>query len=134
MRAILFVGLGLGCLVGTGSAFAGPCPASISVSQKPPSGAAAVTVEHKFQYVSFYEGDPKDQADLAPDEGPDPKKLEQHWELTRTPGKPIMMVCRYHDTDKTVVDVVPPTVKGCTLTGEVDEHGQVIGSPSLECK
>jgi hypothetical protein len=133
MRTIFLVPVGL--VLGMASASAGPCPATISVNERPAgSAAAAVLVEHPFRYVSFYEGNPKDQADLAPDEGPDPKKLEQHWELTRTPGQSITMVCRYHGTDKTVVDVVPPGIKGCTLTGEMDAHGEVIGSPTLECK
>jgi hypothetical protein len=133
MRTMLIAPFGL--VLAVAPAYAGPCPATISVNERPVGSAAgAVLVEHPFRYVSFYEGDPKDQADLAPDEGPDPKKLEQHWELTRTPGQHITMVCRYHGTDKTVVDVVPPTVKSCTLTGEMDAHGEVIGSPTLECK
>jgi len=133
MRRILLVPVGL--VFGVTSAYGGPCPATVSVDERPPGSAAgAILVEHQFRYVSFYEGDPKDQADLAPDEGPDPKKLEQRWELTRSPGKPITMVCRYRGTDKTVVDVVPPAIRDCTLTGEMDAHGEIIGSPMLACK
>ena len=129
MRRILLVPFGF--VLGVTSTYAGPCPAAVSVDDRSPGAAS---VQHPFRYVSFYEGDPKDQADLAPDEGPNSKKLEQRWELTRTPGKPITMVCRYHDTDKTVVDVVPPAVNSCTLTGEMDAHGEIIGSPTLACK
>ena len=35
---------------------------------------------------------------------------------------------------KVIVDVVPPAIKSCTLTGQMDAHGEVIGSPTLECK
>ncbi len=130
MRMILLVPLGLA--LGMVSAHAGPCPASIPDDVNTSHGS--FQVEHKFRYVSFYVGDPKDQADLAPDDGPNPGKLEQHWELTRGPGEKIAMVCRYHGTDKTVTSLLPPSVKSCTLTGEMDAHGDVVGSPTLECK
>lgn len=133
MRAILLAPIGLAFCAS--AANAGPCPASVTVDEKPPGSAVGmVPIEHKFRYVSFYEGDPKDQADLAPDEGPNARKLEQRWELTRAPGQPITMVCRYHGTDKTTTSVLPANVKSCTLSGEIDAHGEVIGSPTLECK
>lgn len=137
MRALL---VSFGFVFSVAVAHAGPCPATITVDE-PLQGADGelpglkVKVEHKFRYVSFYEGDPRDQADLAPDEdGPNPGKLEQRWELTRAPGQPITMVCRYHGTDRTYTEVVPSRVKSCVLSGEMDENGDVLGSPELECK
>jgi hypothetical protein len=131
MRKVLLVSAGL--MLGGAAANAGPCPASVTDDVQPPAGGSA-QVEHKFRYVSFYAGDPKDQVNLAPDDGPDPSKLEQRWELTRKPGEKITMVCRYHDTDKTFVDTLPASIKSCTLTGQMDGQGRVIGSPTLECK
>ena len=132
MRTLLLVPVGL--MLSAFAAYAGPCPASIPDDVSVPDGGSA-QVEHKFRYVSFYEGDPKEQADLAPDDdGPDPGKLEQRWELTRAPGKPITMVCRYHGTERTHVETVPAGVKSCTLSGEMDEDGEVLGSPELACK
>ena len=130
MRAFLIVSVGL--MLSASGAVASPCPATATVDEK---AAGAVSVEHKFRYVSFFDGDPKDRADLAPDDaGPNPTKLRQSWELMRSAGRPITMVCRYRDTDKTFVDVVPLSIKGCTLTGEMDAQANVIGSPTLECK
>ncbi len=134
MRAFLIVPFGL--VLSASGALGSPCPATVTVTEKPAGSAlGAVSVEHKFRYVSFFDGDPKDQADLAPDDaGPNPTKLRQSWELKRSAGRPLTMVCRYHDTDKTFVDVVPLGIKNCTLTGEMDAQGNVIGSPTLECK
>ena len=134
MRAFFIVPSAL--MLSASGALASPCPATVTADEKAAGSAAgAASVEHKFRYVSFFDGDPKDQADLAPDDaGPNPTKLRQSWELMRSAGRPITMVCRYHDTDKTFVDAVPLSIKSCTLTGEMDAQGNVIGSPTLECK
>lgn len=88
----------------------------------------------KFRYVSFFDGDPEDLADLAPEEGPDPNKLVQHWQFTRTKGRPIIMVCRYHGTQQTVRKEVPASIKECRLEGQMNDKGEVQGSPTLTCK
>jgi hypothetical protein len=74
-----------------------------------------------------------EMANLAPDDGANPKILEQRWQFTRAPDRPIYMVCRYHGTDETVKQEVPADVKQCRLSGLVSEQGEVVGSPSLEC-
>jgi hypothetical protein len=84
--------------------------------------------------VSFYDGDPSEMADLAPEEGPNPKVIEQRWQLTRTPGRPIVMVCRYHGTDRTIRKEVPPDIKECRLEGLITESGEIVGSPTLACR
>lgn len=136
MRAVSLVSVGL--VVNAAAAYAGPCPATITVDEPMQTAHGEmdlkIAVEHKFRYVSFYEGDPKDQADLAPDDNGPNGKIEQRWELTRTPGRPITMVCRYHGTDRTYVETVPASVKSCRLIGEMDEDGEVVGSPELECR
>jgi hypothetical protein len=106
------------------------CPATIE-SDATPGG---LPQSFKFRYVSFFDGDPEDLVDLAPDDGPDPNKLVQRWQFTRTKGKPITMVCRYHGTQQTVRKVVPASIKECRLEGTMDDKGEVIGSPTLTCK
>ena len=106
------------------------CPATLDTD----ATSGGLPQSFKFRYVSFFDGDPKDLADLAPDEGPDPKKLEQRWQLTRTKGRPIIMICRYHGTDLTIRKEVPPEIKECRLEGLIDEHGEIVGSPTLTCR
>ncbi|MBP6014833.1 MAG: hypothetical protein KBA31_21605 [Alphaproteobacteria bacterium] len=106
------------------------CPAELAADD----GAGGTEAVHKFRYVSFFDGDPSEMADLAPEEGPNPKLLEQRWQLTRTAGRPIVMVCRYHGTDRTLRQEVPPDVQECRLNGFIDATGEIIGSPTLECR
>jgi hypothetical protein len=106
------------------------CPAEIESD----ATAGGTPQSFKFRYVSFFDGDPEELADLAPDEGPDPKKLEQHWQFTRTAGRPIVMICRYHGTQQTVRKDVPAGIKQCRLEGLIDAKGEIQGSPTLTCK
>jgi hypothetical protein len=105
------------------------CPETIDAG----IATAGAADSFKFRYVSFFDGDPSEMADLAPDDGANPKVLEQRWQFTRAPERPIYMVCRYHGTDETVKKEVPADVKQCRLGGLVSEQGEVVGSPSLEC-
>jgi hypothetical protein len=106
------------------------CPAAVETD----TTAGGMPQSFKFRYVSFFDGDPKELADLAPEEGPDPKKLQQRWELVRSKDRPIVMICRYHGTDKTVQREVPLSIKACKLEGEMNDKGEVLGSPTLTCK
>ena len=121
-----------------GAALLAAAPASASSLSCPESidggiNAAGSTDSFKFRYVSFFDGDPSEMADLAPDDGPNPKVLEQSWQFKLSPGRPIYMVCRYHGTDETVKKEVPSDIKQCKLNGLVNEQGEVVGSPTLEC-
>lgn len=106
------------------------CPATIESD----TTAGGMPQSFKFRYVSFFDGDPKDLADLAPEEGPDPNKLVQRWEFVRTKGRPIIMICRYHGTQQTVTKEVPANIKECRLEGVIDDKGEIQGSPTLTCK
>jgi hypothetical protein len=106
------------------------CPAEIESD----TTAGGQPQSFKFRYVSFFDGDPDELVDLAPDDGPDANKLVQHWQFTRTKGRPITMVCRYHGTQQTVRKVVPASIKECRLEGTMDGKGEVVGSPTLTCK
>ncbi len=134
MRTLVLVPFGLMLSATAYAGPTGPCPASVTDDVQAPAGGSA-PVEHRFKDVAFYEGDPKDKDDVpSDDDSAGPRKLDQRWELTRAPGKPITMVCRYHGTNKTVVDVVPLSITSCTLEGEMDAHGEILGSPMLTCK
>jgi hypothetical protein len=106
------------------------CPVQVETD----ATAGGTPQSFKFRYVSFYDGDPAEMADLAPDDGPDPKKLHQRWQFARTPGRPIVMVCRYHGTQATVRKDVPASIKECRIEGELDGKGEIVGSPKLTCK
>jgi len=106
------------------------CPASVDSELT----AGGQSQSFEFRYVSFFDGDPSEMADLAPDDGQNPKVLDQRWQFTRTPGRPIYMVCRYHGTEQTVKTQVPEHVKECRLRGLMDGNGEVVGSPTLECE
>jgi hypothetical protein len=122
--------LAVAAAVSTAGASELSCPASVDGDN---DGAGGQTT-HAFRYVSFFDGDPREMADLAPEEGPNPKVLEQRWQFTRAPGRPIVMVCRYHGTDRTVVQDVPSDVQECRLEGLITGEGEIVGSPTLSCR
>lgn len=130
--AILFSTAILGSLAFAAGAAAAPftCPAQIDSDDS----AGGQPQTFKFRYVSFFDGAPEDLADLAPEDGPDPNKLEQRWEFVRTKGRPIIMICRYHGTKQTVRAEVPADIKECRLEGLMDGKGEVVGSPTLTCQ
>lgn len=113
-------------LTGASGAAAAPfsCPATLDAGGQP----------HKFKYVSFFDGDPADLADLAPDDRSTSPKLDQTWRFERQQGRPIVMVCRYHGTQETVRKDVPASIKECRLEGTIDDKGEIQGSPKLTCK
>lgn len=130
MRSILMIGFALAAAASSASASDLGCPATIDGDET----ASGLPESFKFRYVSFFDGDPREMANLAPEEGPSPKVLEQRWQFSRAPGRPIVMVCRYHDTDRTVVQDVPPDVQECRLEGLITDQGEVVGSPTLSCR
>jgi hypothetical protein len=112
------------------------CPKAIEVAETP-TAVSGWTAEpgkttHDLRHVSFFDGDPKDMVDLAPDEKVDGKNLTQTWQLETEAG--ITVVCRYHDSAATFTAKLPAGIKSCTLTGEVDGQGQILGTPLLACK
>lgn len=134
MRRILFsaIALAAGSLLGA-CAFAAPdafgCPDEIETDDTP----GGLTYAFKFRYVSFFNGDPAELADLAPDEGEGPG-LDQVWRFEKIRPRPITMVCRYHKTNLTVEKVVPVSISSCSIRSEFDEKGEIIGTPTLACE
>lgn len=111
MRLILVAAVAFAAALSTAGASELGCPATLDNDET----AGGLPVSYKFRYVSFFDGDPAEMVNLAPEEGPNSKVLEQRWQLTRSPGRPIVMVCRYHETDRTVVKEVPPDAKNASL-------------------
>lgn len=137
LRVAFFV-VGLAAFAGEG-AFAAEgftCPASIEVNETPTAvegwTADVGKTTHDFRHVSFFDGDPKNMVDLAPDEQVSGKNLKQTWELATEAG--ITVVCRYRDSAATFTAKLPAGLKSCTLTGEVDGKGEILGTPLLACK
>ena len=106
------------------------CPATIESD----TTSGGLPQSFKFRYVSFFDGDPLELADLAPEELPNPDKLTHRWEFVRTKGRPIVMICRYHGTQQTVRKDVPANINECRLEGAIDAKGEIQGSPTLTCK
>jgi hypothetical protein len=119
-------------LFAAGTAQAAPfnCPSEVESDQT----SGGTPQSFKFRYVSFFDGDPAELADLAPEEGPSANTLQQRWEFVRSKGRPIVMICRYHGTSQTVRKDVPLGVKECKLEGLIDANGEIVGSPTLTCK
>lgn len=130
MRLCLAIAVAFAATLSTAGASELSCPATLDTDET----SGGMPVSYKFRYVSFFDGDPREMADLAPEEGPNPKVLEQRWQFSRSPGRPIVMVCRYHDTDRTIVSEVPPHVQECKLEGLMTDQGEVVGSPTLSCR
>lgn len=130
MRSKLAAAAAFAAALSTAGASELSCPAMLDADDT----AGGMPQSFKFRYVSFFDGDPRDMVDLAPEEGPNPKVLEQRWQLTRTPGRPIVMVCRYHGTDRTVTTEVPVDGKECRLEGLITDEGEIVGSPILACR
>lgn len=106
------------------------CPPALETD----AAAGGTSVSYKFRYVSFYDGDPSEMADLAPDDRSRAPKLDQVWRFAREAGRSIVMVCRYHGTQETMRKDVPASVKECRLEGTIDGKGEIQGSPKLTCK
>ncbi len=130
MRLFFVTAVAFAATLSAAAASEHACPSTLDTDET----SGGMPVSYKFRYVSFFDGDPREMADLAPEEGPNPKVLEQRWQFTRSPGRPIVMVCRYHETDRTVVQEVPPDVQECKLEGLITDQGEVVGSPMLTCR
>jgi hypothetical protein len=106
------------------------CPASLDEGD---DGVAGTSGPRSFRYVSFFDGDPSQMADLAPEDNSSTSQIDQHWRLVRSESRPIVMVCRYHDTQNTIQKEVPDDVRECRLQGFIDSSGEIVGSPTLSC-
>lgn len=130
MRVLSSIVVSFAAVLSTASAGDFSCPASIEEGDDGVSGTAG---SRSLRYVSFFDGDPSQMTDLAPEDTSNTSRIEQHWRLVRSAGRPIVMVCRYHGTQNTIQKEVPEDVKECRLQGFVDSDGEIVGSPTLSC-
>jgi hypothetical protein len=87
----------------------------------------------KVQYVSFFEGDPAQMVEVAPDDASAGGKLDLTWQFGPRKPEGVTMVCSYSNAEKDQAPL-PEGVTVCKLTGEVDAGGAVTGSPTLVCQ
>jgi hypothetical protein len=87
----------------------------------------------QMRYVAFFEGDPAQMVELAPDDASADGKLDLTWQFG--PRKPdgVTMVCSYSNAEKDQ-SPLPEDVTVCKLTGEIDGNGNIAGSPTLVCQ
>ena len=95
------------------------CPAKISVDRQklstPVAGWSVIPRDvqpHALQGVTFYDGDPAEKADLAPDSS---KRGQQTWEFAAQ-TKPYWLTCHYSGTTVVIGRQLPKQTKSCTVT------------------
>ena len=95
------------------------CPTTIAVEPqrlaKPIPGWTALSIDpprHELESVTFFDGDPKDQASLAPDRE---DRLQNSWSFAPQ-DRPIWLTCHYSRTTVTIGRILPKTVKRCRVT------------------
>lgn len=87
----------------------------------------------QMKYVSFFDGDPAQMIELAPDDASADGRLDLTWQFgPRTPDG-VTMVCNYSNNE-TQRSPLPEGVSVCKLTGDIDAGGDVTGSPTLVCQ
>ncbi len=129
MRTLALVSIAL--VVGSGVAQADPlCPNWIPDDSE---AGRSVHLERTLGDVSFYYGDPKAVAELAPEVGTDPSNVTKHWKFARRWGDKLTVVCHYHDMNKTIVGVVPLSITSCMLGTLVGYDGEIPGLLGLVC-
>lgn len=87
----------------------------------------------QVKYVSFFDGDPAQMIELAPDDASAEGKLDLTWQFGPRRPEGVTMVCNYSNSE-TQRTPLPETVSVCKLTGEIDGGGDVAGSPTLICQ
>lgn len=106
--------------------FAGSAHAMVSCPQ-----SADVMVQVK--YVSFFDGDPAQMVELAPDDASAEGKLDLTWQFGPRTAPGVTMVCSYSNSE-TQRTPLPDDVSVCKLTGDIDAGGDITGSPTLICQ
>jgi hypothetical protein len=85
------------------------------------------------RYVSFFDGDPAEMVELAPDDESANGRLDLTWQFTGARARPVTMVCNYSNADSQRAELTA-SVSLCKLTGEIDAGGNVVGTPVLMCQ
>jgi hypothetical protein len=111
------------------------CPAVISTSQTLTQTVPGWTGQmdgtpNILASVTLYDGPPKEQASLAPDENRLKGKLMATWDLAPNPGREYWLACGYSGTRVTLARPLAKDLRSCTVT--YDPKQTVDGLPSIE--
>lgn len=87
----------------------------------------------RMTYVAFFDGDPAQMIELAPDDASADGNLDLTWQFGPRKPEGVTMVCSYSNSD-TQRTPLPDTVSVCKLTGQTDANGAVTGTPVLVCQ
>lgn len=117
------------------------CPDSIVVQEnvtKLPEGwfAHGDEVPHRLMRVGFFDGNPKERAELAPEKETRKRgKRYAVWRLDAATAKNVWISCSYGRTAMTLVQPVPKPYTKCTVVS--DTAVTLDGQPSvvsIDCK
>src|SRR5262249_41845087 len=120
------------------------CPDTIQVNEQPapPAGfnGEAGRAEHRFLQASFFEGAQSDRSgSLAPDS--DRRRgnvVTQVFTFANPRQRPVYVLCRYRDTQATLVADLPAAVTTCTLIFAYNARTGVVGTPQrpqlMQCR
>ena len=110
------------------------CPGSLLTVDQPaaPEGYTPQPAEstHGFRYVSFFDGPPANEIELAPSEDRNEGRTLQVWAFEPGRQQPITAICRYQDTNATISIDLAPAITSCTAVWASEEAT----APSLACK
>lgn len=87
----------------------------------------------QMRTVSFFDGDPSQMIELAPDDASAEGRLDLTWQFGPRNGDGVTMVCSYSNSE-TQRTQVPDGVTVCKLTGQIDPDGNAAGAPTLICQ
>ena len=96
------------------------CPSQVAVQPqriaKPISGWSVISSEepHQLTSIAFYDGDPKENASLAPDQA---GRQRQVWTLAAQ-SRPYWLSCHYSGTTVVLARPLPAAVRQCVVTYE----------------
>ena len=94
------------------------CPSQVEVQPQriaktvPGWSVIASEAPHQLTSITFYDGEPKEKASLAPDET---GRQRQVWTLAAQ-TRPYWLSCHYSGTNVVLARPLPPTVKRCEVT------------------
>jgi hypothetical protein len=97
------------------------CPPRIEVNQRlaaqiPGWSAIPDQIPHQLAGLTFFDGNPRDQASLAPDRQTTVNGKAMALWTFGVSGNPIWVVCRYAATDVMLTRQLPKPVRSCSIT------------------
>ena len=121
------------------------CPDTIQVTEQavPPAGFNAEgtsRAEHRFLQAAFFEGAQNDRSgSLAPNN--DQRRgnvVTQVFTFPNPRQRPVYVLCRYRDTQATLVADLPAAVTTCTLIFAYNARTGAVGTPQrpqlMQCR